>query len=354
MPPVIDADAATWMARQRAQGLTDPDATDPVAVVGHLLAVQAQDPRAMRLAIRSRSTGLTASAADRALTDDRSLVVSWLNRGTLHLVTREDYWWLHPLTAPRQHTWNRTRLAQEGVSAEQARRGIELVVDTVAAGPATRDQLRAVLADGGVPTERQALVHVLIAASLDGEVVRGPLVDGHHAFAATAAWLGPRPATLDPEEALGRLAHRYLQAHAPATPPDLAKWAGITLTQARTGFAAAGLDPNPPFPIGPPPRPTPRWPAPRLLGGFDPILHGWVDRSFVTGPHRSIVTTNGLFRPIALVDGRAVATWRLAGGRLSIDPLEPIDEPTRSALTEDADAVLAFLEVEPTGRAVSW
>jgi hypothetical protein len=331
---------ATWAARHHAQMLSEPRATDPVEVVGHLLAVQAQDPRAMRLTIRSRSTGLTASAVDRALTLDRSLVVTWLNRGTLHLVTSDDYWWLHPLTAPRHRAWNRTRLAQEGVSPEQAARGVELVVDTVAAGPATRDQLRSVLADGGVPTERQALVHVLIAASLEGEVVRGPVVDGHLAFAATA-WLGPRPGPLDPDEARGRLAERYLQAHAPASPPDLAKWAGITLTQARAAFAAAQVDPAAELP---PPRP---WPAPRLLGGFDPILHGWADRSFVTGAHRSIVTTNGLFRPIALVDGRAVATWRLAKDQLSIDPLEPIDAPTRAALDIDADAVLAYLEIEP-------
>ena len=33
------------------------------------------------------------------------------------------------------------------------------------------------------------------------------------------------------------------------------------------------------------------------------------------GPHRGIVTVNGLFRPFALVDGRAVATWGLAGRR---------------------------------------
>src|SRR5262249_15635455 len=68
--------------RLAAQLLAGPPARDPVAVAERLLAVQAQDPRGARLAIRARTTGLTAADVDRALTHDRSLVVTWLNRGT--------------------------------------------------------------------------------------------------------------------------------------------------------------------------------------------------------------------------------------------------------------------------------
>ena len=336
-------DHVLWSARLRNQLLTAPLHGDPTAVVRHLLAVQAQDPRAMRLAVRSRTIGLTAADVDRALTDDRSLVVTWLNRGTLHLVAAEDHWWLHQLTAHRQLNWNRTRLAQEGVTPVQAQRGVELVATAVADGPRTRHELRAVLDDAGLPTAGQALVHILIAASLDGEVVRGPIVDGQMAFVATSGWLGPRPAPLDPTEALARLAARYLAAHAPATATDLAKWAGVTLTHARAGLAALDLPPEGLCGAAASVDGSAGWPAPRLLGGFDPILHGWADRTFVTGTHRTIVTTNGLFRPIALVEGRAVATWRLADGCLTIDPLEPIDPDTRAALDADAEAVLRYL-----------
>ena len=55
-----------------------------VEVVGRILAVQAQDGRGARLAVRSRTTGGTAIAVDQALAE-RRLVVTWLNRGTLHL-----------------------------------------------------------------------------------------------------------------------------------------------------------------------------------------------------------------------------------------------------------------------------
>ena len=66
-------------------------ASDPVAVARRLLAVQGQDQRGARLAIRARSDGLTAADVDRALSEDRSLLITWLNRGTLHLIASEDY-----------------------------------------------------------------------------------------------------------------------------------------------------------------------------------------------------------------------------------------------------------------------
>jgi hypothetical protein len=95
--------------RLTGQLLAGPPARDPVAVARRLLAVQAQDPRGVRLAIRARTAGLNAADVDRALTDDRSLVIGWLNRGTLHLVRSEDYAWLHGLTAPPLFTGNARR-----------------------------------------------------------------------------------------------------------------------------------------------------------------------------------------------------------------------------------------------------
>lgn len=89
-----------------AQLLTGPSARAVDDVVGRLLAVQAQDDRGARLALRSRSSGLAASDADDAMSAKRSLVTTWLNRGTLHLVTAQEYWWLHPLTTPQLATGN--------------------------------------------------------------------------------------------------------------------------------------------------------------------------------------------------------------------------------------------------------
>ncbi len=348
---MTSADRRTEALRLAAQGLTRRTARSPGAVVRHLLAVQAQDLRGARLSVRSRSTGVTAADVDAAL-GDRSLVVSWLNRGTLHLVAAEDYWWLHPLTTPQLGTGNARRLRQEGVSAEQAERGVEVVTEAVRAGAVrTRADLRARLDGAGVPTAGQALVHVLLLASLRGVVLRGPVVEGEQAFVSVRDWLGEEPAALDREEALGRLARRYLAAHGPADAADLARWAGVPLGQARRGIAAIGseLDERDDGLVdlrGR--RSAAAMPAPRLLGPFDPLLLGWVSRDAVVGPHLRVVTSNGLIRPVALVDGRVVASWGLANGTVTLTCLEPVATDVLGRLRTDAAAVLRFLGLPRT------
>src|SRR5690242_12140774 len=98
----VTTPAPGWLAqRLAAQLLSGPPAEGTLQVAGHLLAVQAQDQRGARLAVRARSRARSAAEVDDALTQDRCVVVTWLNRGTLHLVRTEDYWWLHPLTTPQ-------------------------------------------------------------------------------------------------------------------------------------------------------------------------------------------------------------------------------------------------------------
>lgn len=339
-------DTPVGAARLTAQMLSGADARTPEEVAARLLAVQAQDGRGARLAIRARSAGVVAADVDAALTERRSLVITWLNRGTLHLVQADDYWWLHGLTTPQIATANRRRLRQEGVSEKQARHGIEVVVEAVHRdGPQTRAELRQRLDRAGVPTVGQAFVHVLVAASLQGEIVRGPMRGSDHAFVAVSEWLGAAPDPRPRPDGLARLARRYLAGHGPAEPRDLAKWAGVTLADARSAFAgvqddlverADGL-----ADLASRPRPG-RAPLPRLLGPFDPLLLGWLSRERFVGSYK-VVTVNGLFRACVLSGGRVVGTWTLNGKRLAVKPLEPLNAVTVSALRKDAADVFRYL-----------
>jgi hypothetical protein len=340
--------------RLDAQLLRAPIATGTEEVLDRILAVQAQDARGARLAVRSRSTAASSADVDDALTHRRSAVVSWLNRGTLHLVAARDYWWLRSLTTPQVLPGVNRRLRQLGVSDRDVDRAVSLISEAVDSdGPRTRADVRVLLDRAGVPTEGQTLVHLLAAASLRGHIVRGPLRGGDHAFVGVEAWLGPAPEPLDERDALAELAHRYLAGHGPARADDLAKWAGITLGRARTGVAALSevcVEDADGFVTladdvsrGDRRRRQPAMPPPRLLGAFDPVLHGWVDRSVVAGDHRDVVTTNGVFRPCALVGGRVAGTWRLSDARLRLRLLEPVTPAVSRALSHEADAVAAFL-----------
>ena len=148
--------------RLTAQLLAGAPAGDPLAVAERLLAIQGQDPRGARLAIRARSAGVSAADIDRALTEERSLLITWLNRGTLHLIRSEDYPLLHALTTPQLLTGSARRLAQEGVEPKLADRALAVIERAIAAdGPLTRHQLRERLQSAGIPTGGQAFIHLI-------------------------------------------------------------------------------------------------------------------------------------------------------------------------------------------------
>jgi hypothetical protein len=333
--------------RLTAQLLAGPPAANPAAVAERLLAIQAQDPRGARLAVRARTHGLTVADVDRALTEDRSLVITTLNRGTLHLVRVEDLPWLHALTTPQLRTASARRLAQEGVSPDAAERGVAAIERSLAEeGPLTRAQLRDRVAAAGVPTAGQAFAHVVGLSALRGLTVRGPMLGGEHAFVLVRDWLGQQPAPPERTAALAELARRYLAGHGPAGERDLARWAGLPLGAARAGLnaIASQLVERPDGLVDLSGRPEPaELPAPRLLGTFEPVVLGWADRSPLLGDDSGLVTVNGIFKAFALVDGRAVAAWRMAASGFELEPFAPLSPEVHAALADEAARVATFL-----------
>jgi hypothetical protein len=335
-------------ARFAAQLLSDERAADAVAVCDRLLAVQAQDLRSARLAVRARTSGLVVADVDRPLTEERSLVIGWLNRGTLQVVRREDYWWLHALTTPPLFTGNLRRLEQTGVTLADAERGVAAIERALEAeGPLTRYELRARVDAVGVTTAGQALVHLLMLTCLRGIAVRGPLHGKHHAYVLARDWLGV-PAPQDRERALAELARRYLRGHAPGDERDLAKWAGLPLRDARAGLSAIagelaeredGLLQLKDTPTAGPPRTC-------LLDQWDPLLVGWCSRESLLADYPRRDEPEGHYRPFAYVGGRAVATWGLRHGAVTIDdPFVRLSGADRQALKTDAADVVRFFSL---------
>jgi len=82
--------------RAAAQRLTWDSAKGrrPSTILRQVVGLQAQVLSAASLGLRVRSTGLHAGDVNRALNDERSIVRTWLMRGTLHVVAAEDLRWL--------------------------------------------------------------------------------------------------------------------------------------------------------------------------------------------------------------------------------------------------------------------
>ena len=158
-------------------------------------------------------------------------------------------------------------------------------------------------------------------------------------------WLG-EPKPVDRDNALADLARRYLAGHGPASDRDLARWAGLPLRDARAGLNAIASELRE-YEAGlvdlSRRQPAAELPRPRLLGPYDPVLLGWTSREDVLGPHQQLVTVNGLFRPFALVRGRAAASWSMPRGEVMIEPFGRLDKGDAEALHRDAEDVVRFL-----------
>jgi len=323
---------AAWhdarVERLAANGL-EPRMRGGVAdVVRQLCGVQAQDAAAARLAIRARTEGLIAADVDAA----PDVVRTWGWRGTLHLLAREDVPWVLSLVAERANRSVAARWRALGLDEAIFERASAAIVERLAAGPATRAQLREALAAAGVDAGGQRLPHLLRRVAFEG-LLHHPLDD---TFAALELGGEPPPGS----RALAELARRHAAGYGPATPADVAAFSGLPrgqISQSSTPESGAGLQGLTPV----------RGVGVRLLGAFDPYLLGYAGRGHAVAPEhaRRVWPGGGWLHPVVLVDGMAAGTWRLEGGVLRVEPFGAI--PARG-LAAEAQDVGRFL-----GRAIA-
>jgi hypothetical protein len=322
----------------------------PVDVVRLAGRVQAQEPRAARLAFRARSTKLTAADVDHARTGDRSLLRAWVMRKTVHLIASEDAAWLVPLFSEATVRWSRGRLAHFGLDRRAQDRAMKFVHDAVdSEGPLTRSEIGVRLKEAGYELESEHKVHLWLLATLDGELCLGPDRGAYACLVRTSDWLG-KLERRSREDSLAELARRYLRGYAPATERDFARWAGLPLRDTRAGIERIAdelitdgellrLKKGGRRPATPP--------VVRLLGAFDNYNMGYVDRGFAVGEEnvKQIAPGGGIIRPAIAVDGRLVGTW---GSKRSGERLAVTIEPFEALSSEVAEAVEA--EVADLGR----
>lgn len=343
--------------RLHAQLLGGERASDVASAVSRLVALQAQSTPAARLAVRSRTIGLTRDDVDRACCE-AAVVRTWAMRGTLHMLATGDVRWLIALLGPHFIRTGKRRRDQLGLDPDTCRRGLA-AIERVLAGsrPLTRRELMAAIAAEGVvidPTD-QAPAHLVHYAAMHGLVCRGPEVGADEpTYVLLDEWIPPSPA-VERDEALARLARRYLAGHGPATAPDLATWSGLPMSDARAAFAhiadelvdldVAGtqmvaLDSTDLSPD----RDSP----PRLVGRFDDYLLGYRGRDLILDPaYTRRVLDGGMIQAAVVVAGRIVGTWRLERREVAVWPFTTLPRSSRRALRQEAADIGRFLGVDP-------
>jgi hypothetical protein len=316
--------------------------------------VQAQEPRAARLAFRARARGITAADVDAARTEERSLLRVWVMRKTVHLIPSEDAGWMLSLFSDQIVRWSRKRLSDFGLDRDRQDRALEVLHRAVEEdGPLTRPELAARLAKAGFETANEFKVHLWLLATLDGELCLGPDRGGQTCLVPTRDWIGElerRPR----DDSLAELARRYLRAYGPASERDFVRWAGLPLRDGRVGLERIARELTEVkvggetlLALGRAPRAA-RGPVVRLLGAYDNYNLAYESRDFaVPSEHeKQIVPGGGIVRPAIVADGRFVGTWtsKRGGNRLavSIEPFEGLDPEVAQAIEAEAEDVGRF------------
>jgi hypothetical protein len=156
-----------------------------------------------------------------------------------------------------------------------------------------------------------------MSAELESLICSGPLRKNKltHALLSDRA---PVKQILSKEESLFTLANRYFGSHGPATLQDFVWWSGLSVSDARKGLemnksnllcetfesdtywyknSSAGEQPIPEV---------------LLLPAFDELLISYRDRKAIISDdnNKKAISSNGIFRPIVVVNGKVCGIWR--------------------------------------------
>ncbi|MHB8488698.1 MAG: winged helix DNA-binding domain-containing protein [Candidatus Dormibacteria bacterium] len=350
------------LARLRSQHLTDDTRVhaDVAAVARSVCALQAQAFDAARHQVRARSVGLTAAAVDRAFEAERSVVRTWLMRGTLHLCAADDLRWLMDVFGRPVNQFGETPRRNLGLDDATCARGVAVMRRALASGPMARREIRQHLVRAGVLEEPvgQTLVHLLYHAAALGVVCCGPRLGRDDSFVLLDDWVpqskGPRG-----DAALAELARRYFGAYGPAGEADFAAWSGLRRSVIRAAMAAIGPE-LVEFPgsvrglwtLGAAaPDPDLVHPAVHLLGHFDTYLLGYRRREHLGDAAAEAWIHDGgggWIRPVICIDGWIAGGWRLAQTAREIEikvmPFDRISRRADPAIGREVVSIGRFLE----------
>ena len=332
------------------QLLLDREQLGVVDAVRRVVALQAQEPASPYLALWNRVRGFSPADLDAAFADGR-VAKGHLLRVTLHVAAGEDWPAFHtamryPLRAARLGD---RRFTSTGLSIADADALVPGLLE-FASSPRTAAEMEAHL-----------------AARIDGAPSRGvwwalrtfaPL--WHHpagepwTFGQRQLYRAAEPYEEDPLESLTTLIRRYLAAFGPASAADFTQFTILPRSRTAEAFGklagelveVQGPDGKtlldlPDAPLAAEDAPAP----PRLLGMWDNVLLGWVDRGRVIPPEyrKLVMRSNGDVLPTLLVDGHVAGVWRPVDGGIEATAFAPLPPEVWEGLASEAAALAPFL-----------
>ena len=365
----VSAETLSARALNRAflarQMLLERQKMSVAGAIERLVAMQAQVPRPPFVGLWTRLRDFDRGDLSKALHDRRVVRVTAL-RATLHLMTTTDYIALRGAMQPMLTRASLGILRGRGVTLDmdaldaEARKYFGKSATTF---DSLRHHLKAKFPDGDERAMAYAIrTHVpLVQVPTDTSWAFPAVAD----FALADQWLAKKVSTAATSPEL--LVRRYLAAFGPATVTDAQAWSALgglrdvfeSLRPSLVTFRDERKREL--FDLPDAPRPDEDTEAPvRFIPDFDNLVLSHDDRSrIMADAHRSRVTLKNLqVRATFLVDGTVAGTWKSERKRktavLVIEPFGNIVKRVKSALEEEGETLLEFLEGDASEREIRW
>jgi hypothetical protein len=346
--------------RLRAQYLFPrPAKTELVNVVKAVCGVQSQLQSAMELALRARVKDLTIDDVQQSRVHERSLVLTWCMRGSMHLLAADDLTALLSTIAPadinagwrwfeRKHNIPREQVA---VMLDDAYNLLKTK------GAMKRDDLiHAIAEKHGAGTKRAGFGVVWLNGML-GRVCFGDYRGTQPTFVTLEDWLGHAISLQTPDYV--ELARRYLRGYGPATVHDFAAWWGLSLTEAKKAWKVLSLEltefnveGESVWSLSTDAAIDTRTHNVCLLPAFDTYLLGYKNRGIAVLPDdQKRIFHGGQTVPAVMVDGCAAGTWhyerRTKQIRITIEPFSEFKPAIRDLIAAEVADIAHFYDLKP-------
>ena len=336
------------LARQLLLEQADVSAAD---AVGRLVGMQGQEPKHPYVGLWSRVDGFAEEQLDQAA-EGREVVRATLFRGTLHLVTAEDYLRFRTTLAPVLEAG--LRMLKERGEGLEPEKVVKAAQKLLAKEPLTFTEVRDALQKEFPAVNERALgfcTRMMVPLVMYPAGTRWGW-PANARFTPAEAWLSGK---LNPKAVPEELVVRYLEAFGPAIPADFQTWSwlpkakpvfdGLELEQF-TDEAGKTL-----YDVPDAPRPDPDTPAPvRFLPEFDNLLLAHAKRErIIADEHKPAVFTKNLrVKATYTVDGLVAGLWTAEKKRgvatLTLTPFGRTTKKTATELKRAGAGLVRFLE----------
>jgi hypothetical protein len=338
------------------QWLLKREAFPPPACLERVVGLQAQEARPPFVGLWSRLETFDRKDLVQLL-HDRKAVRATAMRGTLHVMSENDYIAFRAALQPML-TAGMQSILRKRTDGLDIGGVVDIARDFFAHCDRTFDDFRKYLLANDPNCDERALAYAvrthLALVQVPDESPWG--YPSSAKFAPAEAWLGK---TIDSEQNLDGLILRYLASFGPASATDAQTWLGAgglapVFNRLRERLIVYKDDRGRElFDLPDSPHPSADTPAPvRFLPDYDNLLLAHSDRSrVIADEYRGrVVTANLRVLATFLVDGFVAGTWKIeskkAKATLTIQPFEPLSKTVQEELAEEGERLLRFIEPE--------